>query len=98
MQDRQFKKIESVSANDSFMTHYVRFAPFITARGKQIITDIIATDKNNIVRCITDGITSKTKLDIATGNIIGELKYEGYCPNINIKHLYAVSGEFSISV
>ena len=91
-------KIESVSANDSFMTNFARFAPFITSRGKQLITDIIAIDKNNIVHCVTDGIISKTKLELVTGNIIGDLKYEGYCPNINIKHLYAVSGEFSITV
>ncbi len=89
-------KIESVSANDSFMTNYARFAPFITARGKHLITDIIATDKDNIVRCVTDGIISKTKLDIATGDIIGELKYEGYCPNITIKHLYSVDGKFTV--
>ena len=91
-------KIESVSANDSFMTNFARFAPFITSRGKQLITDIIAIDKNNIVHCVTDGIICKTKLELVTGNIIGDLKYEGYCPNINIKHLYAVSGEFSITV
>ena len=89
-------RIESVSANDSFMTHYARFAPFITSRGKQLITDIIATDKDNIVRCITDGIISKTKLEHATGNVIGDLKYEGYCPNINIKHLYSVDGIFTV--
>ena len=89
-------KIETVSANDSFMTHFARFAPFITSRGKQLITDIIATDKDNIVRCVTDGIISKTKLEVATGNVIGELKYEGYCPNINIKHLYSVDGIFTV--
>ena len=71
------------------MTDFARIYPFITARGRQLISDIIATDKDNVVRVVTDGIISKTKLDIDYGTNLGDFRYEGVY-NVDIIHIYDV--------
>jgi len=87
-------KIDCAHSDKQFVTDFARFSPFITARGRQLISDIIATDKDNVVRVVTDGIISKTKLDIKYGTDMGMMKYEGYSDNVEIVHLYKVIAEF----
>ena len=41
--------------------------------------------KEFIKRYHTDGIISSKKLDIKTGNKLGDLVYEGYCENVIIE-------------
>lgn len=89
-------KIDCAHYDKQFETDFARISPFITGRGRQLISDIIATDKDNIVRCVTDGIISKTKLDLEYGKDMGMMKYEGYCNDVHIEHLYKVQGEFSL--
>ena len=82
-------KLEYTHLDKYFVTDFARIYPFITARGRQLISDIIATDKDNVVRCVTDGIISKTKLDIDYGTNLGDFRYEGVY-NVDIIHIYDV--------
>ena len=90
-------EIKSVHRDSQFETDYARFAPFITSRGRELITNIIDKDASrDIVRCVTDGFITKTKLAIKSGSGLGDLRYEGRCDNIKINHLYSVEGNFII--
>lgn len=51
---------------------------------------------DKIVRSHTDSIFATEKLEIATGDKLGELRYEGFCPNFKIDNSIAFEGEFSL--
>ena len=61
---------------------------------------------DSIVRVHTDGFISTEQLSfektnnktidsVKIGTGLGDLKYEGYCENIHIKHMNKVIGEFT---
>ena len=89
-------KLDYAHSDKQFETDFARISPFITARGRTLISDIIATDKDNVVRCVTDGIISKTKMNIKYGNDIGDMKYEGKCDDVYLEHIYKVHGNFMV--
>ena len=69
-----------------YKSSFARLKPFLLAKGRNIITNIIMPYKNECVRCHTDGFLLKSKCDIKIGDKIGELKYEGYSKYVNIKN------------
>jgi hypothetical protein len=81
--------------NNDFMyeTNFARMAPFLLARGRRMISNIMKPHINNVVRCHTDGFITNVKLDykqsrancgqgsldyVTLGKEIGNIKYEGY--------------------
>jgi len=79
--------------NDMFSTDYARIKPFMLAYGRLKIQSAIA-GINSIVHVHTDGFISSEKLDITTGTELGDLKYEGYCPEIKVVNVNKVIGTF----
>jgi hypothetical protein len=60
--------------------------PFILAKGRSMISNIMLPYKDIIVKSHTDSLISSIyPKDIKIGNEIGDLVYEGYCSNIIIK-------------
>jgi hypothetical protein len=84
--------------------NYARIKPFLVAKGRYMISQIIEKNLNNCVRVHTDGILLKHKIkDVTLGNNIGELKYEGlsldcqiYNSNIYDGHFYVDKNEFYV--
>jgi hypothetical protein len=69
-----------------YKSPFARLKPFLLAKGRNVITNIIMPYKEECVRCHTDGFILKSKTDIKTGSKIGELKYEGYSSYIKVKN------------
>ena len=78
--------ILDIANNDHFYkNNYARLKPFLIAKGRSVISNLMFPHKEFIKRCHTDGFISSKKLDIKTGNKLGDLVYEGYCENVIIK-------------
>ena len=78
--------ILDIAHNDNFYkNNYARLKPFLIAKGRSVISNLMFPHKEFIKRCHTDGFISSKKLDIKTGNKLGDLVYEGYCENVIIK-------------
>ena len=78
--------ILDIANNDYFYkNNYARLKPFLIAKGRSVISNLMFPHKEFIKRCHTDGFISSKKLDIKTGNKLGDLVYEGYCENVIIK-------------
>lgn len=80
--------------NTVYDTNWARIAPFMLARGRHQIIDIIENDIENVVRIHSDGWLTKTKLPGPFGKGLGDVKYEGYCSDVNVVHCNKVIGEF----
>jgi len=63
---------------------WARICPFLLAKGRMILSRHIEPHVDYVVKTHTDSLWSTRKLDIPTGNGLGELHYEGYCPNVKI--------------
>ena len=78
-----------VLKDDFYKSNFARVYPFLTATARSNMTDILIKYNSEILKVNTDGIISKTKLDLKYGCEIGEMKFEGsYLMNIinaNIK-------------
>ena len=79
--------------NDMFSTSYARIKPFMLAYGRRMTQSYIS-GIDSIVHVHTDGFISTKKLDIVTGTELGDLKYEGYCPDVTIVNINKVVGKF----
>jgi hypothetical protein len=64
---------------------WARLGPFLLSEGRKKISRIMSPYISDIIRCHTDGLTSRVKLDIKTGDDIGDLKYD-YYKNVKIIH------------
>lgn len=86
-------KIVKKSSN-YYKTPYARICPFILSIGRKRMSDLFYAyaDKIQYIRC--DGIKCVEKLDITTGDKIGELRYEGYYSNATIHNLNHIEGEY----
>ena len=60
------------------MYDYARLGPFLLAYGRKKLLETISPFIENIKWAHTDGFILNKKVDIKTGNNLGELKYEGY--------------------
>jgi hypothetical protein len=88
--------VHFVRDNGYYMTPYARLGPFLLAKGRYNITKIMKPFINQIHRVHTDGFICEKQLDIKIGNNLGDLKYEGYCPQVEIKNNIRIIGEFKI--
>lgn len=78
-----------------YCTNFARIAPFILARGRFLVSKAMKPHIDNIIRCHTDGFKSKVKLNIKTGNNIGDIKYEGYCKEYKLVNIIDSTGKFT---
>ena len=58
--------------------------PFILSQGRLKLSEILFNHIDNIHKIHTDGFLSDIKLDIDLGEDIGELRFDGYRPNVKI--------------
>jgi hypothetical protein len=94
--NEDYDVIETTLRTNKFKTNFARLCPFLISRARYNISKIIQPFKSEIKRIHTDGFISISKLDIKTGEKLGDLKYEGYCENCIIKNCSNKSGEFII--
>ena len=87
-----------LSNNDYiYKTNYARLCPFLLSQARYNISSLIEPYKNDVINCHTDGFTLPYKPnELKTGLNIGELKYNGYCENYDIKNCNNKNGIFSI--
>ena len=88
--------IEYVNNDKQFKSNYARMKPFILAKGRNALYNLIKNEINNIVWFHTDGFICRSKLNINIGDGLGCLKYEGYSKKLKIHHLNKIIGEFII--
>ena len=96
---REGQEITSITPNDDglpifnvvrkdkfYETNYARIKPFLMAYGRVKIAKVMLPILDNIVRCHTDGLISKTELqNLKRMPDLGDLKFEGkiQCEIIN---------------
>ncbi len=75
-----------IKNNSLFAFNYARIAPFILAHGRARLSKEMGPHINSIVRCHTDSMFSTIDLNnvLNIGDDIGQLKYEGHSPEIQI--------------
>ena len=67
----------TIQKEHQYKTDYARLSPFLLARGRQIINELLIPYIKNVVRVHTDGFMITEKLNIETGYELGNIKYEG---------------------
>lgn len=77
-----------------FENNFARISPFLLAKGRYMISKLIEPYENMIVRSHTDSMISKKPLPVQIGDSLGDLKYEGYCKNLEIINSAKIIGEF----
>lgn len=91
-------KLTTLNYDQYYKTNFARLGPFLTARGRAMISRIMEPHIDYIVRCHTDGFLSTKPLEfkkkntysidnVKIGTDIGDLKYEGYLEDVTIKDL-----------
>lgn len=96
------KMYETEKTDDYFMTGFARISPFITAKGRQMMANLIRDniDVDCCVRIHTDGIITSKPLKNTFPNKkdakLGELGYEGYCNHCVVKNMATPIGDFKI--
>jgi len=74
--------------NDKYCKYnFARLKPFITAFGRQMLGRLIEPYIDSIHRIHTDGFASDKELDIALGDRMGELRFEGFQRYLAIIHV-----------
>jgi hypothetical protein len=76
--------VENAYIEKYYKTNFARIAPFILAKGRLLISTIMKPVREHIKKVHTDGFMSDIKLDIPTGDKLGNLVYKGRCPHIDI--------------
>jgi hypothetical protein len=87
--------IEVCRSDSMYETNHARMGPFLVANGRARISNIIEPYVDKVVRCHTDSMFVNEQIDVKTGTQLGELRYEGYCPNMEVKNMMKVIGEFN---
>jgi hypothetical protein len=88
--------IDTVHNDNYYKSTFARLKPFILSKGRSMISTIMQPHKEYIKKINTDGFISSVKLDIKTGDKLGDLVYEGYCENVIIKNNAKPEQEFKI--
>jgi hypothetical protein len=77
--------------NKIFCSDWARIKPFVLAKGRRLISDVVPKYEDDIVAVYVDAIYTKTKpKDITVSDNMGDLSYKGYEPNIKIEHSKSV--------
>jgi hypothetical protein len=69
--------IEVIKRDQQYVSGFARIKPFLLSKARSIMCDIMQPFNDLLVRCHTDGFYSLQKLDIKTGDGLGDLVYEG---------------------
>jgi hypothetical protein len=69
-----------------FKFKHARIKPFILAYQRTYISYIMRPHITNIVRVHTDGFISKVPLNVKLGSEIGNLRYDGFYPYVEVKN------------
>ena len=83
-----------ISQDNCFSSNYARMKPFLLAKGRRDIYEVVKPHLDHVQWIHTDGFIVNRKINIKTGDKIGDLKYEGYCANVKIENCMKVFGEF----
>lgn len=78
--------IKTTKINSYYKTDFARIAPFIISYGRRQMTNIMHEHKQHIYRVQTDGFYSNILIHSNTDVKLGELKYEGYNENAELKN------------
>jgi len=78
--------IETTKINNYYKTPYARLCPFLLAKSRSYMTDLIYPIKEHIHRINVDGFYTDIPLHKEKKEALGELKYEGFNPNGIIKN------------
>ena len=85
-------KIEYYESHKPYETNFARMKPFITARGRIKIAEMMLPYIDDIYRCHTDGFISSKELPFILNDELGGMKLEGKSKNIHIKNCNTVIG------
>ena len=88
-------KVELVGINKMFDTNFARLKPFLLSKMRYLMYETMKPHIDCIVRCHTDSMFCTKKLNIETGNELGDIRYEGYCDNAKIINTMTVIGDFA---
>ena len=83
----------TIGKSMTFKFAWARLKPFLLAEGRMRISTTLKPFGDKIVRCHTDGFIAKEKLDIKTGLMKGEIKYEGYSEDVEVVNSNLVKGK-----
>lgn len=87
-------RINYVENETYFKTNFARMKPFLLAKGRFTIINMMLPYTDAIKRVHTDGFISSRKVKLQSSDTFGSLKYEGYCPNAKITNMRKATGEF----
>jgi hypothetical protein len=80
--------------NSYYKTDWARIAPFILAKGRQLLSQTIEPYQDSIKWMHTDGFISSEELPLKLGSNLGDIKFEGFCDNCTVLNKLYVKGEF----
>jgi hypothetical protein len=87
--------IIDICDNDNYYkSGFARLKPFLLDKVKYWMTTLVHDYKDNLKRFHTDGFITDIKLDVKTGEELGNLCYEGYYEHCIIKNCSKEEGEF----
>ncbi len=85
-----------VCDNSIYKYDWARIGPFLLAKGRSMISKLMEPHIDCIVKSHTDSMWCTKQLEIPTGEGLGEVKYEGFCPDAKIVNNVNFSGKFSV--
>ena len=86
--------IKTVHTKNYYKSGFARLTPFILAKGRQMMLNLLKDNTQHLHHIQTDGFLSDVPLNFKTGSGLGDLRYEGYCENVTINHINDVEAEF----
>ena len=87
--------IKTIKNTQIYKTNYARLSPFILAKGRYIMSELLYEYRDSIKYIRTDGFLSTEPLNnLKLGENIGELRYEGYYNNVEIINLNKIIGDY----
>lgn len=97
--DMKSYRLKLIAKGNQYETNYARIKPFLTAKGRCIISKIVEKNLNSCVRIHTDGIIlSEPIKNIKLGNNIGDLKFEGMAFDCKVKNCNLYHGNFYLDL
>ena len=79
--------IEFAKNNEYYVSNHARVACFVLSNGRFLISNTIRPHVHLVMRCHTDSMMTTEALPITTGNDLGDIKYEGKCPHVEIYNI-----------
>lgn len=73
--------------NNLYANRYARIEPFVLSNGRYLLYSTMKDHHEKLVYVHTDGVICDRKLDIKTGDKLGDLKFEGFRHDCVIKNI-----------